>query len=705
MSHEEYQTLLHDGLDLDLGIEARLWNAANGLRANAGLKSSEYATPVLGLIFLRYASNRFTKVTEEVEANIDPWVEDEQEALRRGYIAACGFYLPPGSRFDDLLNYSVTDRKIKPLRQATVNAMTAIEENNEILAGTLPKKEFLNIDDDDTLADLLREFSTIPVEAEGDLFGRIYEYFLGKFALSEGQKGGEFFTPTSIVKLIVEVLEPYAGRILDPSCGSGGMFVQSAKFIKRHQANPQQLSVYGQEKTGDTVNLAKMNLAVNGLNGDIRNVNSYYDDPFELDDYMQEHGHGKFDYVLANPPFNVKDVVVDRVKNQQRFIQYGLPPEAGKSKKNKKGNTTFGNANYLWANFFASALTPTGRAGFVMANSASDARGGELEIRKKIIEENLVDVILTVGPNFFLSVTLPITVWFYDRGKPADRRDKTLFLDARDVYTQVTRSLRTFTQCQLLNLTSVVWRYRGNADKAAALIDAYTRARTAWYGGTAAPDDYPGLDNATLDLLGDLETLRDQLKTWWTELENPPKDQPEAMKTFEQQLATLDPINVEAREPLDKTTLATAYRTLEDLTNLAERQLKPKGDKSFGKTGIKIQLRELRDTHRVWSFVRERVTYFERHLKWHRKRFPDGTYADVEGLCKVATQAEIEAQNWSLNPGRYVGVALEEDDQTVEEFRAEMDNMNQEFSKLSSNATSLTEIIQSNLKNLLNEMG
>ena len=234
MTQEEYQSLLYDGLDLDLGIEARLWNAANGLRANAGLKASEYAGPVLGLIFLRYASNRFAQVTEQVKASIDPWVEDKQEAERKGYIAACGFYLPPGSRFDDLMNYSIADRKEKSLRQATVDAMTDIEEHNESLVGTLPGNEFLNIDDDDTLADLFREFSSIPVEAEGDLFGRIYEYFLGKFALAEGQNSGEFFTPTSIVKLIVEILEPYQGRILNPSCGSGGMFVQSAKFIKRH---------------------------------------------------------------------------------------------------------------------------------------------------------------------------------------------------------------------------------------------------------------------------------------------------------------------------------------------------------------------------------------------------------------------------------------------------------------------------------------
>ncbi len=316
--------------------------------------------------------------------------------------------------------------------------MRAIEADNEELRGILPKT--YNHLENDTLFTLLKTFNSIAMDIEGDVFGKIYEYFLGKFAMSEGQKGGEFFTPTSIVKLIVEVIEPFHGRIFDPACGSGGMFVQSARFVENHKANPNsEISVYGEEKTAETVRLCKMNLAVHGLSGDIREGNSYYEDIHET--------VGKFDFVMSNPPFNVNKIDKERIKDDPRF-PFGMP--------------TPDNGNYIWIQIFYSALNTGGRAGFVMANSASDARGTELEIRKKIIEAGEVDVMVAVGSNFFSTVTLPCTLWFFDKGKKdTDRQDTVLFLDARHIFKQVDRAHREFTPEQIQYLAYIVRLYRG----------------------------------------------------------------------------------------------------------------------------------------------------------------------------------------------------------------------------------------------------
>jgi type I restriction enzyme M protein len=322
--------------------------------------------------------------------------------------------------------------------KAINDAMRAIEAENEDLKDVLPKT--YNRLENDVLVTLLKIFSSIPMDIEGDVFGKIYEYFLGKFAMAEGQRGGEFFTPTSLVKLIVEVIEPYHGRIYDPACGSGGMFVQSAKFVERHKKNPSaEISVYGQEKTAETVRLCKMNLAVHGLSGDIRQGNIYYEDI--------HNSIGKFDFVMANPPFNVDGVVKEKIKDDKRF-SYGIP----------KPN----NANYLWIQIFLSALNDKGRAGFVMANSASDARQSEMEIRKRLIEENIVDVMIAIGSNFFYAVILPCTLWFFDKGKKeTDRKDNVLFIDARHIYKQIDRAQREFTPEQIEFISDIVRIYRG----------------------------------------------------------------------------------------------------------------------------------------------------------------------------------------------------------------------------------------------------
>lgn len=503
-------------------LEARLWATADQLWANTGLKPADFSTPVLGLIFLRYAERRFA----EAEAHFKKKGLDPQEIEKFDYQAEGVIYLPEKARFSWLLQLPEGTN----LGKAINEAMASIEAENEELKGVLPRT--YSALPDRTLVELLRLLG--PVDLDGDAFGKVYEYFLGNFALKEGQKGGVFYTPESIVKLIVEIIEPYHGRIFDPACGSGGMFVQSAAFVRRHRKQPgKELTVFGTEKASDTVKLAKMNLAVHGLSGDIRESNTYYEDPHKC--------LGRFDFVMANPPFNVSGVDKDRLKDDKRFA-LGLP--------------TTDNANYLWIQLFAASLNDKGRAGFVMANSAGDARGSELEIRKKLIESGGVDVIVSVGPNFFYTVTLPCTLWFFDKGKPKARKDSVLFIDARGFYRQVSRAIRDFLPEQIEFLANVVRLYRGETMEAEA-----------------------------------------------------------------------------------------------GSSNLIAQQ------------------------------------------------FPDGVYRDIAGVCKVATLAEVEAQGWSLNPGRYVGVLDREADGF--DFAERLEELSEELEALNAEARVLEERIASNVGFLL----
>ena len=458
------------------------------------------------------------------------------------YHAANVLYLSPKSRFE----YLLTLPERSDIGDEINSAMREIEKHNPQLAGVLPKT--FNIFTSTLLKNLLKTFSEIPITLEFDAFGRIYEYFLGAFAMTEGQGGGEFYTPASVVQLLVQVIEPYHGRILDPACGSGGMFVQSARFVKEHHKNPAaELSICGVEKTDETGRLARLNLSVHGLEGDIRhggNVNSYYDDPHSAT--------SQFDFVLANPPFNVDKVDKEKLKDMVgtgRRFPFGLPKTD--------------NANYLWIQLFYSSLNNKGRAGFVMANSASDARSSEQEIRKKLIESKAVDVIVAVGPNMFYTVVLPVTLWFFDRGKAKTKRAETvLFIDARHIYRQVDRAHRDWTLAQIGFIANLVRIYRGE----------------------------------DLDLtVGGSET--------------------------------------------------------EDKIN-----------EVFGKKP---------------------------------------TYIDVPGLCKVATLREIEAQGWSLNPGRYVGIApgAEVSDK---DFMSQLETLNEELKILNFTAQKLEQIISDNVTTILN---
>ncbi|MGI8632026.1 MAG: type I restriction-modification system subunit M [Solirubrobacterales bacterium] len=506
-------------------LESRLWDAADELRANSGLKASEYSSPVLGLIFLRFADARFAAAQGEIEA---------KGSARRtvgpsDYQAAGVIYLVPAARFGSLLELP----EGSDLGKAVNEAMRLVEEHNPDLAGVLPRTYTAIAND--TIASLLRHINSYTKDLEGDAFGLIYEYFLAKFALTEGQGAGEFFTPASIVRLIVEIIEPFHGRIFDPACGSGGMFVHSAHFVERHRGSPaEELSVLGQEKTRDTVKLAQMNLAVHGLSGDILEGNSYYED--------RHSSFERFDFVMANPPFNVDRIDKAKLEGDPRFPQL---PKAD-------------NGNYVWIQMFASALNEHGRAGFVMANSSSDARHSELEIRRRLIEERLVDVMVAVGSNFFYTVTLPVTLWFLDNGKhDTDRADQVLFVDARKTFRQLDRAHRDFTDEQIEMLANIVRLYRGQ--------------------------------------------------------------DPETRHT---------------------------------------------GDGLFA------------------------------------DRFPDATYADIPGLCKVATIDEIEAQGWSLNPGRYVGTEVEELED--EEFEEKLATSHAELRALSARARELEDGIDGVLTKLLN---
>jgi type I restriction enzyme M protein len=508
--------------------EKRLWDAADQLRANSRLKSTEYSVPVLGLIFLRFADYKFTVAEKEIEK--------QRMSSRRGitkadYQAKGVLYLPENARFSYLLNLPEGEN----IGKAINDAMKSIETENEDLRDVLPKT--YNRLENDVLVALLKIFSGITMTLEGDVFGKIYEYFLGKFAMAEGQRGGEFFTPTSLVKLIVEVIEPYHGRIYDPACGSGGMFVQSANFIERHKKNPStEISIYGQEKTAETVRLCKMNLAVHGLSGDIRQGNTYYED--------FHNSFSKFDFVMANPPFNVNGVDKEKVRADNRFV-YGVPKPD--------------NANYLWIQAFLSALNENGRAGFVMANSASDARQSELEIRKKLVEDRVVDVMIAIGPNFFYTVTLPCTLWFFDKEKKhSNRRDNVLFIDARGLYQQIDRAHREFTTEQIEFIANIVRLYR--------------------------------------------------------------------------------------EEPIETS----------------------KGSQ-----------------------------------KLMEHYFPAGEYRDIPGLCNVATLDEIINQGYSLNPGRYVGVAEKEEDDFV--FSERLQELNEELERLNLEAHELEETIAENVVTILEE--
>lgn len=450
-------------------LKDRLWHSADMLRSGAHLAANKYGQPILGLIFLRYADIRFKQHKAEIEAEYE---KHKGTRMERSYkdvaMEMCGFYLPEIAYYD-YINDAPDDAEKALLVK---RAMEAIERENPLMDGVLPKEVYGQLvpkEEPELLSRIVRVFKDIPEDIDVDLFGEIYEFFLGSFAMEEGQGGGAFYTPASVVKYMVEVLRPVTGdkKFLDPACGSGGMFVQAARYMHRHNATNQDMMrfrCYGVEKEPDTVKLAKMNLLLNNVRGEIIEANSFYSDPYDA--------FGRFDYVMANPPFNVDEVVVDKVIDDPRFNTYGVPRNKTKSTK-KEGDKkeTVPNANYLWIGYFATALNEKGKAALVMANSASDAGGSELEIRKKMIEDGIISQMVTLPSNMFSTVTLPATLWFFN--KERTRKDEILFIDARNIFTQVDRAHRKFSEEQIKNLGIITRLYEGDSDAFWALVNEY----------------------------------------------------------------------------------------------------------------------------------------------------------------------------------------------------------------------------------------
>ena len=704
-------------------LERQLWSAADNLRANSDLKSSEYSTPVLGLIFLKFADNKYKQHESDILKEYEKLKGGRREKkISDIAIEKCGFYLPDHARYDYLLGLPEDQDIAKAIKEA----MKDIEKYKPELDGILPQDEYfrlVNEEDKSIPKSLLKNFADIPEDASGDMFGQIYEYFLGKFAMAEGQGGGEFFTPRSVVRLMVEIIEPQNGTVFDPACGSGGMFVQSSQFIddriaadktkKGTRRKTKDLFVYGQEKTLETVKLAKMNIAVNGLRGEVLQGNTYQHD--------RHDSFGKFDYVLANPPFNVDEVNLNMVKNDPRFNTYGIPQKKTKAKKKDEGKETVPNANYLWINLFATSLNDTGRAGLVMANSASDARHSEAEIRKTLIENNLIYAMLTLPSNMFYTVTLPATLWFFDKAKQDDR---ILFIDARNIFTQIDRAHREFSEEQIANIAIIPQLHKGRRGRFVELIDRYFREgmeklqETQQRVGPVAEQVLEVLDgeeiaeeagHAVDGLLKQWKGLKKLQTSYAKYLEKfgPPQNQKQAASESDlDDDKWVDKQNKDQhrlRESLDPF-FEGLHEGLKSLDRIVRREQKKKSekDKAAGKrisadkqvNEIKQRLKTLREELAVAE-----ICYL--HIHWLQERFPTATYEDVTGLCKIADQNEIEEQDFSLNPSRYVGVVIEEDGKTEEEFYDDIVSFQDTFASLSEEARELEEVINDNLNALV----
>lgn len=437
-------------------VEKRLWSAADTLRANSNFAANEFFMPVMGLIFLRHAYSRYLAVKDDVLKSLPSRGGRTREPTKEDFSARGAVFLRPEAQFDHLVSLPDSANRA----DAIIKAMESIEEDYETLKGVLPKEEYNELDNE-ILGQLLRKLNPEELKKmSGDVFGRIYEYFLTQFAGTKAHDGGEFFTPVSLVSFIARVLETDSGVVLDPACGSGGMFVQSARVVERQNQNPtEKLTFFGMEKNATTIRLAKMNLAVHGLEGDIAKAITYYEDPHEL--------VGKADFVMANPPFNVDEIDADKIKNDPR-LPFGLPSV------NDKGKVS--NGNYVWISYFYSYLNEHGRAGFVMAAGAESAGRGDALVRRKLVETGDVDIMVSIRSNFFYTRSVPCVLWFLNRAKRTEEQKKyVLMIDARNVYRKVTRKINDFSPEQEQNLLAIVWLYRGETARYRELLAAYRK--------------------------------------------------------------------------------------------------------------------------------------------------------------------------------------------------------------------------------------
>lgn len=613
-------------------LEAELWESADLLRAGSKLTSNQYCMPVLGLIFLRYAYSRFKKVETEILKDRPSRGGRVMPVEASDFSAKSALFLPKEAQYEYLVNLpeniaaaglaNKDGHPMNSLGEVVNNAMQLIEDQSEQLTGVLPKSytDF----SDELLAELLRIFNNSALDdVGGDIIGRIYEYFLNKFAKNIASDDGVFFTPKSLVKMIVNIIEPKQGVLLDCACGSGGMFVQSGDFVNAAGMNANStMTFYGQEKVEYNAQLCLMNMAVHGLTGVIKSgdeANTFYHDAHNL--------NGCCDYIMANPPFNVDKVKAESCESAGR-LPFGLPSV----NKNKE----VGNANYLWISYFYSYLNEHGRAGFVMASSATDSQGKDKDIREKLIKTGHVDVMISVGNNFFYKKSLPCSLWFFDKAKGEAIRDKVLFIDARNYYTVVDRTLNEWSEWQLKNLNAIVWLYRGETDKYTALLQEYHHYL---------------------------------------------HDEAEAAE------------NDDLKDAVYQDSFADIVSALKEKLSALRKAAKAEVD-AAGK----------RDKKSVQQQYDDRIAYIDNMLTvakeayWLHEKFGDGIYADVLGLCKLATLAEIEEKGWSLTPGAYVGVAPVEDDGV--DFAERMAEIHRELLSLQAESNDLMDTISQNMKEM-----
>ncbi|HHL34324.1 MAG TPA: SAM-dependent DNA methyltransferase [Desulfobulbaceae bacterium] len=693
-------------------IEKRLWQAADTLRANSNYASNEYFMPVMGLIFLRHAYSRFLKVKEEVVATLPSRGGRTRALTKEDFSQKGAIFLAEAAQFDSLVALTDADDRA----EAIIQAMESIEKDYSNLKDQLPKAEYRELDNE-VLGQLLRTLNPEELKkATGDIFGRIYEYFLTGFADLKAHDGGEFFTPISLVQLIANVIEPDHGKVLDPACGSGGMFVQSAHFVERLQRNPGELlTFYGMEKNPTTIRLAKMNLAVHGLEGNIQKAITYYEDPHD----------GLFsqaDYVMANPPFNVDEVDADKIKSDVGHrLPFGLPGV------NKKGKVS--NGNYLWISYFYSYLNETGRAGFVMSSQASSAGRNEAKMREALIKTGHVDAMIDIRGNFFYTRSVPCQLWFLNKDKPSGLQDKVLMLDARNIYRKVTRKIYDFSPEQLQNITAIIWLYRGQTDRFIDLLKGYAEQSFA-----QAQDD---------ELLAGYQRCVEALHTAMQPfVESQPNDGKQA-ETYDELVTTIAELQdsstgfFQLARDASQQWQEMSGETVQELRDFIEndqglagladqsRDLVKLADHVFKLTGRLLDICE-KELHakksELWSTEingsrrnslkkqaeaarkeavaqLKQVRYFYRQAHWLLSRFPDGQLCDVEGLVKLVDQEELAANDWSLTPGRYVGVAPEEVDEDFD-FEEALTAIHVELTGLNEEAVKLAEKIARNFEGL-----
>jgi len=755
-------------------LESDLWEAADHLRANSKLTSSDYFMPVLGIIFLRHAANRFAAASRQIEADQASGKMPKRSVVPADYLRRRALWLPEEARYDHIMEQATASGRGLP--HLVTEAMTAIEAEFPPLQAVLPKD--YGIFETEVLEDLMRLFNSEQIkQATGDVFGRIYEYFLAKFSIQKAHDNGEFFTPSSLVQTIVNVIEPDHGTIFDPACGSGGMFVQSSHFIEHEGSDTMKRVVfYGQEKNRDTIRIAKMNLAVHGLEGKIAEAITYYQDEHNLGP-KEPLEPGGCDFVMANPPFNVDLVDAERIRGDAR-LPFGLPgisKGAGKKKdasgKRRKG--TVSNGNYLWISYFWSYLSEQGRAGFVMSSQASAAGHGEKDVRKKIVETGDVDVMISIRSNFFYTRAVPCELWFFDRGKPAERRDKVLMLDARNVYRKVTRKIYDFSAEQMHNLSAIVWLYRDQPGRFLALVEDYldrVSSESAAIPAALAPfeatlsDLRDRLDRLTAAVAshaaldpkkkGEVAATATELREATTLYE---ADRTKLLRRLESFVsrhssrgrnpenatqhaarATFDPIAEAIRGLIKQVDLLYKLSArLADLGAGLAGELKdlplPRGERGGEGVGVRERaaayaaavpppplrgrvdargngepydrratrklVKQLDETRKVAVEQLKQAVYFHRQVAWLQDRFPEAELQDVPGLVKLVDRAEIERADWSLTPGRYVGVAPPEEDDDFD-FEQTLHDIHTELAELNWEAVELAARIQENFEEL-----